>query len=134
VCFENYEPFIYLIFQIFLGCGKPWITETADTGGPPVLKFLHTACCYHSIFKGSSPLERLRKNIKGQLVSVKYSTTRRGRGLTINDIIFKFTCLSIQCCGSSKSISVCTIKNYYICNPEYSGFTLILLDRTANLA
>ena len=30
--FETYEPFLYLIFQIFSGCGKPRMTETADTG------------------------------------------------------------------------------------------------------
>jgi hypothetical protein len=23
--FETYEPFIYLIFNFILGCGKPWI-------------------------------------------------------------------------------------------------------------
>jgi hypothetical protein len=28
--FETYEPFISLIFQIFSGRGKPWITKTAD--------------------------------------------------------------------------------------------------------
>jgi hypothetical protein len=30
VRFESYEPFISLIFQIILGRGKPWITETSD--------------------------------------------------------------------------------------------------------
>jgi hypothetical protein len=29
--FETDEPFIYLFnFPFFSGCGKPWITETAD--------------------------------------------------------------------------------------------------------
>jgi hypothetical protein len=28
---RTYEPFISLIFQFFLGHGKPWITETMDT-------------------------------------------------------------------------------------------------------
>jgi hypothetical protein len=31
VRFETYEPFIYLIVKFFLGRGKPWITENADT-------------------------------------------------------------------------------------------------------
>jgi hypothetical protein len=29
--FETYEPFIYLIFNFFSGCGKPQIIENADT-------------------------------------------------------------------------------------------------------
>ena len=76
--------------------------------GLPVLQFLHTASLYHDLFKGSSLLERLRKNIVGRLTSKTYSTT--GRGANHNDIIFKFSCLSIQCCGRSKSVSVCTFK------------------------
>jgi hypothetical protein len=31
MCFETFEPFISLIFKLFLGHGKPRITETANT-------------------------------------------------------------------------------------------------------
>jgi hypothetical protein len=30
-CFEAYKPFIYLIFSFFPACGKPQVTEIADT-------------------------------------------------------------------------------------------------------
>jgi hypothetical protein len=32
VRYETLEPYIYLIFHFFLDRGKPWITETVDTG------------------------------------------------------------------------------------------------------
>jgi hypothetical protein len=40
VRFETYQPIISLILQFFSGRGKPWITETTDTGAQ--LYMLHT--------------------------------------------------------------------------------------------
>jgi len=126
--FENYEPFISLIFQFFF-----LVAVNRRYGGSPVLQFLHAACFYNGLSKGSTLLERLREHLIGQLASIKYSITK---GVTImtSYIIFKFSCLGIQCFGRSKSISVCTFKNYHTCKPDYNGFTLILMDRTANMA
>jgi hypothetical protein len=49
--FETYELVIFLIFQFFFfwggGCGKRWITETADTESADTMAQLHY-CYMHS--------------------------------------------------------------------------------------
>ena len=44
--FETYEPFIYLIFQILSGCGKPRITEIADTESTDTGSACMCVCVY----------------------------------------------------------------------------------------
>jgi len=54
-----------LVSKFFSGRSKPRIQ-----GGQRVLQFLHIACFYHGLFKGSSLLERLREHLVGQLASI----------------------------------------------------------------
>ena len=57
----------------------------------------------------------------------KIFNNKQGGGGSNHDIIFKFSCLGIQCFGRSKSISVCTFKNHYTCKHKHNGFLLTLL-------
>jgi len=72
--FENYEPFISLIFQIFSGRGNPRLTETADTesADTAVRLYIFNHISFNSSWNEKCFRQKLYKKSRHILCSVTF--------------------------------------------------------------